>query len=247
MAFDQAFDRWRELYRAALADQHEQNRIVLDISVNRKQARDCREARRREAESQLRLLRNEDTDRTAVRLLLLPLPRLRGLPARLLLPAAAAGRLHPGRAQRRRTRDGGDYLQRPRFLAISEFGPGALIYHEGARYEVNRVQLPMTAGGTAPSTPRTPTAASPAATTTTGASASTCARHCGAPLGAPAVRPAAAADRLHPPPRTDLQRRGGAPPGRLRAARPPTGSASTARTGPARRRRSPSRPMANSW
>ncbi|WP_198018467.1 hypothetical protein, partial [Sedimentibacter sp. B4] len=34
-----------------------------------------------------------------------------------------------------RAADGGDYIQRPRFLAIREFGPGALIYHEGARYE----------------------------------------------------------------------------------------------------------------
>ena len=46
-------------------------------------------------------------------------------------------------------RDGGDYLQRPRFLAISEFGPGALIYHEGARYEVNRVQVPLSPTGQA--------------------------------------------------------------------------------------------------
>lgn len=30
-------------------------------------------------------------------------------------------------------------IQRPRFLAISEFGPRALIYHEGARHEVERV------------------------------------------------------------------------------------------------------------
>ena len=44
-------------------------------------------------------------------------------------------------------RDGGDYLQRPRFLAISEFGPGAIIYHEGARYEVKRIQVPMSTGG----------------------------------------------------------------------------------------------------
>src|SRR5699024_10679070 len=43
--------------------------------------------------------------------------------------------------------DSGDYLQRPRFLAISEFGPGALIYHEGARYEVSRVQVPMARDG----------------------------------------------------------------------------------------------------
>ena len=43
--------------------------------------------------------------------------------------------------------DQGNYLQRPRFLAIAEFGPGALIYHEGARYEVRRIQVPMAAGG----------------------------------------------------------------------------------------------------
>ncbi|XGU18572.1 DUF1998 domain-containing protein [Rhodococcus sp. 3Y1] len=38
-------------------------------------------------------------------------------------------------------------MQRPRFLAISEFGPGAFIYHEGARYEVNRVSLPAREDG----------------------------------------------------------------------------------------------------
>ena len=41
----------------------------------------------------------------------------------------------------------GDYLQRPRFLAIREFGPGALIYHEGARYQVDRIQLPLGGAG----------------------------------------------------------------------------------------------------
>ena len=49
----------------------------------------------------------------------------------------------------RRTKNGqGDYVQRPRFLAISEFGPGAFIYHEGARYEVDRVSLPARDDGT---------------------------------------------------------------------------------------------------
>ena len=67
----------------------------------------------------------------------------RGFPARLLVPPAAAGRLHPGSP--RRFGDG-DYLQRPRFLAIREFGPGALIYHEGARYQVSRIQLPPDGG-----------------------------------------------------------------------------------------------------
>ncbi len=44
----------------------------------------------------------------------------------------------PGRRQRK-GRD--EFLSRPRFLAISEFGPGAIIYHEGARYRVYKVNL----------------------------------------------------------------------------------------------------------
>jgi len=44
----------------------------------------------------------------------------------------------PGR-RRRRGRD--EFISRPRFLAISEFGPRALIYHEGARYRVHKVNL----------------------------------------------------------------------------------------------------------
>ena len=37
--------------------------------------------------------------------------------------------------------DATEYISRPRFLAISEFGPRALIYHEGARYRVYKVNL----------------------------------------------------------------------------------------------------------
>ncbi|MBE3110649.1 MAG: DUF1998 domain-containing protein, partial [Acidobacteria bacterium] len=48
---------------------------------------------------------------------------------------------------RRDTRGEEEYLSRPRFLAISEFGPKAIIYHEGARYIINRVILPARAIG----------------------------------------------------------------------------------------------------
>ncbi|MBV9203452.1 MAG: hypothetical protein JOY83_27695, partial [Alphaproteobacteria bacterium] len=34
------------------------------------------------------------------------------------------------------------YLQRARFLAIAEFGPRSLIYHEGRAYRVYRAKLP---------------------------------------------------------------------------------------------------------
>jgi hypothetical protein len=36
----------------------------------------------------------------------------------------------------------GAYLQRARFIAISEFGPGSLIYHEGRAYRVYKAKLP---------------------------------------------------------------------------------------------------------
>ncbi len=44
---------------------------------------------------------------------------------------------------RRRSRGEDEFLSRPRFLAISEFGPRSLIYHEGSRYIVNKVILPQ--------------------------------------------------------------------------------------------------------
>ena len=43
---------------------------------------------------------------------------------------------------RRRGKAVEDWLSRPRFVAIQEFGPQALIYHEGSVYRVNRVMIP---------------------------------------------------------------------------------------------------------
>src|SRR3954447_6795985 len=47
----------------------------------------------------------------------------------------------PGRPGRREAND--EFIQRPRFLAISEVGPRSIVYHEGARYIVNKVILPV--------------------------------------------------------------------------------------------------------
>ena len=147
-ALDESCERWRRLYRAALADQNVQNRIVLESNLSPR-ARLAATTRRREAENQLRLLRNEDdetghsdfyTYRYFASEGFLPGYSFPRLPLAAYIPAVR-GTTGP--------RDGGDYLQRPRFLAISEFGPGALIYHEGARYEVNRVQVPLSQSGEA--------------------------------------------------------------------------------------------------
>lgn len=42
--------------------------------------------------------------------------------------------------------DDREFVSRPRFLAISEFGPRAFLYHEGARYQINQVILPVDEG-----------------------------------------------------------------------------------------------------
>ena len=46
----------------------------------------------------------------------------------------------PGRRQKQGM---DEFLTRPRFLAISEFGPRSIIYHEGSRYVINKVILPV--------------------------------------------------------------------------------------------------------
>lgn len=143
---DEACDRWRTLYRAALSDQQEQNRLILTPNLPKRQRADA-EIRRRQAEGQLRLLKNEESESTHSDFYtyryfaaegFLPGYSFPRLPLAAYIPAVRNGS---------RTADGGDYIQRPRFLAIREFGPGALIYHEGARYEVERVQVPMSTSG----------------------------------------------------------------------------------------------------
>ncbi|MER5802790.1 protein kinase domain-containing protein [Streptomyces mirabilis] len=143
--FDQAFDRWRQLFRAALDDQYIQNKRRLDYSLTESD-RIRANARRREAETQLNLLMNESADSKSV---LSDFNPYRYLASEGFLPGYSFPRLPlaayiPTIGRRRGE---GDYLQRPRFLAIREFGPGALIYHEGARYQVTRIQLPPDSSG----------------------------------------------------------------------------------------------------
>ncbi|MFG3199811.1 protein kinase [Streptomyces sp. NPDC048208] len=144
--FDAAFERWRQLFRAAVIDQYEQNKRVVDHTLTQGEQSRAR-SRRREAETQTNLLLNRSTDSKSVMSDFNP---YRYLASEGFLPGYSFPRLplaaYIPRSGNRRNADG-DYLQRPRFLAIREFGPGALIYHEGARYQVTRVQLPPDASG----------------------------------------------------------------------------------------------------
>lgn len=137
--FEDAANRWRDLYRGALAQQRAQDRIIRDAkrtAVERQRAQRLR----RESEAQLDLLRGDGTrqfqsDFYSYRYFasegFLPGYSFPRLPLSAFIPA------------RRGVRGDDEYVSRPRFLAISEFGPGNFIYHEGARYQITRVILPV--------------------------------------------------------------------------------------------------------
>ena len=134
--FDEACNRWRSLYRAAVQQRQLQNRIIGDHS--RQQIdRDRAKRLRAQAESQITLLTNPQNafegDFYSYRYFasegFLPGYNFPRLPLSAFIPA------------RRGRRGKDEFLSRPRFLAISEYGPRAVIYHEGSRYRINKVNL----------------------------------------------------------------------------------------------------------
>jgi ATP-dependent helicase YprA (DUF1998 family)/very-short-patch-repair endonuclease len=144
-AFERALDRWRGLYRDALNELDQAGTVLKTIGADEQSKRRAR-GQVSEARAALDLLKGEIDDvnqgdfytyRYFASEGFLPGYSFPRLPLAAFIPAE------------KRTRNGqGDYVQRPRFLAISEFGPGAFIYHEGARYEVDRVTLPARDDGT---------------------------------------------------------------------------------------------------
>ncbi len=138
-SFDRACERWRSLYRAAHATSKRQGAIVIDASrtsADRERARRLRA----EAEAQLKLLlaaesRDHQSDFYSYRYFasegFLPGYNFPRLPLSAWIPG-------------RRRRTGKDeYLQRPRFLAIAEFGPRGIVYHEGSRFVIHKAMLPV--------------------------------------------------------------------------------------------------------
>lgn len=142
MAFDEACNRWRSLYRAALNQAATQNRIIVDASRSADDKKTA-ERLRREAEAQLKLLTDSgsafQSDFYSYRYFacegFLPGYNFPRLPLSAFIPG------------RRRQKGQDEFLSRPRFLAISEFGPRAMVYHEGSRYLINRVILPVAEDG----------------------------------------------------------------------------------------------------
>lgn len=137
LRFDQTCERWRSLYRAAMKQRELQNRIIGDASRSQQDKEQAKRLRR-EAEAQLELLTEVEnvvqSDFYSYRYFasegFLPGYSFPRLPISAFVPA-------------RRTRQRDEFLSRPRFLAVSEFGPRAIVYHEGSRYLINKVIMPV--------------------------------------------------------------------------------------------------------
>ncbi|MHC2371305.1 Lhr-like helicase [Bradyrhizobium diazoefficiens] len=132
--FNRAFDRWRELYssaRAQLKEANERSEITGLSGADRRRIK----AAQMQASDQISILEqgkaSNGSDFYSYRYLategFLPGYNFPRLPLYAFIPGE-------GKA--------GSFLQRARFLAISEFGPRSLIYHEGRAYRVVKAKLP---------------------------------------------------------------------------------------------------------
>lgn len=139
--FDRAFDRWREEYQRAWTQFLEAQN--MKIQALQRRGSEGNEARKRanmlewEAQRQLDLLccnnvSYEESDFYPYRYLasegFLPGYNFPALPVRAYLAKSSGD---------------GEYVARPRFLALSEFGPNNIIYHNGAKYQVKKARLPI--------------------------------------------------------------------------------------------------------
>ncbi len=133
---DQAFNRWRQLYLSARVQLLESQRKLAMPVISpdeRKQAKQAHD----QAIDQITILERHDQSSNS------DFYTYRYLATEGFLPGYNFPRL-PLYAYVPTTGSGGPkaaYLQRARFLGISEFGPRSLIYHEGRAFRVYKAKL----------------------------------------------------------------------------------------------------------
>jgi hypothetical protein len=134
--FSAAFIRWRQLYQSAHAQLTEANRRSEMHGLSSDERREARISQAQATEQLSLLERGRSTggsDFYTYRYLategFLPGYNFPRLPIYAFVPAVGAGGPKAS------------YLQRARFLAIAEFGPGSLIYHEGRGFRVTKAKI----------------------------------------------------------------------------------------------------------
>jgi Lhr-like helicase len=140
-AFSQALERWRTLHEATLRQMEMADSIVKSHTHSNHERENARR-RYHDTARQLELLlkkgNGKNSDFYTYRFLasqgFLPGYNFPRLPLMAWIPAR-------GNANASGQEDAGSMVSRPRFLALAEFGPRSLIYHEGRMYRVKRAKL----------------------------------------------------------------------------------------------------------
>ena len=135
LRFDKALDRWRSLFRATSAQMDAASVILRNAAATEHERKEAK-ARHDDAFRQRNVLLSEDGTVNS------DFHTYRYLASEGFLPGYNFPRLPlmayiPGRKQVARDQ----YLTRPRFVGLSEFGPQSIIYHEGSTYRVRRLIL----------------------------------------------------------------------------------------------------------
>jgi superfamily II DNA/RNA helicase len=143
-SFDESLIRWRKLYRAAIIQFREANEIIENkiYAENHDKVKTAKRTRR-QAERQMDLLLNDmsepgvSTGKNNDQSEFYP---YRYFASEGFLPGYNFTRL-PIRAFLENDESGGEYVSRPRFIALGEFGPRNVIYHDGSKYRIDRIIL----------------------------------------------------------------------------------------------------------
>lgn len=137
--FDKAFDRWRILYQNAKS-MIEKSRIVMDDTTIRADSDEKKEAKRQHNTgfNQIALLTNQSMQSFGNNS---EFYVFRYLASEAFLPGYNFTRLPVRVFVGYKHQNYGEYISRPRFVALKEFGPHNLIYHNGSKYMINRMML----------------------------------------------------------------------------------------------------------
>lgn len=159
--FDAALDRWRTLFEAT-CQQIDSAHTTIRSSVALDKERKNAIQRLLDASRQYDLLKkssnSKNNDFYTYRYLasqgFLPGYNFPRLPLLAWIPASKG----QGASRTSSAGEDGSMVSRPRFLALAEFGPRSLIYHQGRTYRVVRAKLSASAGASSDS--QLPTASS---------------------------------------------------------------------------------------
>ncbi len=139
-AFDRGCDRWRGLYREAV-EQLKAARDTIDRSSRgglTQEERQSAEILQREAQRQIDLLVGSTNSRSSSEFEFYP---YRYFAAEGFLPGFNFPRL-PVRAFIN-SADGGEFISRPRIVAIRELAPSNVLYYEGSKFQIHKTRIPV--------------------------------------------------------------------------------------------------------